>query len=102
MQSLRGEREEKGREESKWGGISIGARMSALAKRAKRAVERELDSESEEGAVAFTPGFPRPGSGWPSSSVGTAKPQGVVMPLKASEVRRAKELVFVIGDEEDL
>jgi CRISPR/Cas system-associated protein Cas5 (RAMP superfamily) len=108
MQSLRNEVEEKGRqEEKKWGGIRIGARMSALAKRAKRAVERELDSEDEEEVevVPHSPGSPVPvpvsRSDWPRCTAGTAKTQGVVMPLKASEFRREKEMVFVIGDEED-
>ena len=101
MQSLRKEMGENAREESKWGGMSIGARMSAFAKRAKRAVERELDSEDEGEVIALSPGSPVPRSGWPSSIVSTPKPQGVVMPLNASEVRKEREVVFIIGDEED-
>ena len=102
MQSLRREMEENGREERKWGGMSIGARMSAFAKRAKRAVERELDSESEEEVVVLSPGSPVSRSGWPSSDVGTPKLQGVVMPLEVIEVTKERERVFIIGDEEDL
>lgn len=97
MQNLRKENEEK-----KWGGISIGARMSSLAKRARRVVERELDSEEEEEVISLSPGSPVSRSDWPSSSVGTAEKQRVVMPLNASEVRKEREMVFVIGDEEDL
>jgi len=102
MQSLRKEVEENGREEMKWGGINIGARMSALARRARRVVERELDSEDDEEVVTPSPGSPVFRSGWPSSPVGTARAQGVVMPLSVSEVRKEREMVFVIGDEEDL
>ena len=102
MQTLRREMEENGREERKWGGMSIGARMSAFAKRAKRAVERELDSESEEEVVVLSPGSPVSRSGLPSSNVGTPKLQEVVMPLEVSEVTKERERVFIIGDEEDL
>jgi len=102
MQSLRKEMEENGREERKRGGMSIGARMSAFAKRAKRAVERELDSEDEEGVVVHSPGTPVSGSGWPSSIVGTPILQGAVMPLMVSEARKERDMVFIIGDEEDL
>jgi len=102
MQSLRKEKEN-GEGERKWGGTGIGARMSALAKRARRAVERELDSEDEdEEVVALHSVSPVSRGGWPSNNVGIAKVQGVVMPLSASEVRREREMVFVIGDEEDL
>jgi hypothetical protein len=102
MQSLRKEMEENGREERKWGGINIGARMSAFAKRAKRAVERELDSEDEEEVVVLSPGSPVSRNGWPSSNVGSPILQGVVMPLVVSEVRKERDMVFIIGDEEDL
>jgi hypothetical protein len=100
MQSLRKEMEESRREERKWGGINIGARMSAFAPRARRVVEHELDSEDEE--VTPFPVSPVSRSGWPSSTACTAKAQGVVMPLNVSEIRKQREMVFVIGDEEDL
>ena len=104
MQSLRKEMEERGREDGKWGGMSIGARMSAFAKRAKRAVERELDSEDErdeEEVTVLSPGSPVSRSGWPSSNVSTPKVQGVVIPLEVSKVMKEREMVFIIGDEED-
>lgn len=102
VQSLRKEMEESGREERKWGGINIGARMSAFAKRARRVVERELDSEDDDEVATPFPDSPVSRSGWPSSTVGTAEAQGVVMPLSANEIRKQREMVFVIGDEEDL
>jgi hypothetical protein len=102
MQSLRKEMRENGREERKWGRMSIGARMSAFAKRAKRAVERELDSGDEEEVIILSPGSPVSRGGWPSGNVGTPKPQEVVMPLNVNEVRRERENIFIIGDEEDL
>lgn len=102
MQSLRKEMEENRREERKWGGMNIGARMSAFAKRAKRAVERELDSEDEEGVVILPQGSPVSRSGRPSSNVDTPILRGVVMPLIVSEVRKERDMVFIIGDEEDL
>ena len=102
MQSLKKEMEGSGREERKWGGINIGARMSALAKHARRVVERELDSEDDEEVATPFLNSPVLRSGWPTSTVGTAKAQGVVMPLSVSEIRKEREMVFVIGDEEDL
>ena len=104
MQSLRKEMEENGSEERKWGGMSIGARMSAFAKRAKRAVERELDSEDEkdeEGVAVLSPGSPVSRSGWPSNNDSSPKVRGVVIPLEVSKVMKEREMVFIIGDEED-
>ena len=76
--------------------------MRAFAKRAKRAVEHELDSESEEEAVVPSLGPLVFRGGLPSSNVGTPKLQGVVMPLDVGEVTEEREMVFIIGDEEDL